>query len=77
RQACYGAWQPQAKTYTPVPPSPALPPAAGEPNRASDLALRERLVRDGRLALVELRRSATWLGARLRRAGVEHGMAFA
>ncbi|MGV8462286.1 PAS domain-containing sensor histidine kinase, partial [Pseudomonas aeruginosa] len=60
-----------------VPPSPALPPGAGEPNRASDLALRERLVRDGRLALDELRRSASWLGARLRRAGVEHGMAFA
>ena len=61
-------------TYTPVPPSPALPPGAGEPNRASDLALRERLVRDGRLALDELRRSASWLGARLRRAGV--GMAW-
>ncbi|MEI4809886.1 hypothetical protein WA852_28700, partial [Pseudomonas aeruginosa] len=39
--------------------------------------MRERLVRDGRLALDELRRSASWLGARLRRAGVEHGMAFA
>lgn len=77
RQAWYLAWQPQAQTYTPVPPSPALPPGAGEPNRASDLALRERLVRDGRLALDELRRSASWLGARLRRAGVEHGMAFA
>lgn len=77
RQAWYLAWQPQAQTYTPVPPSPALPPGAGEPNRASDLALRERLARDGRLALDELRRSASWLGARLRRAGVEHGMAFA
>ncbi len=31
----------------------------------------------GWLALDELRRSASWLGARLRRAGVEHGMAFA
>lgn len=77
RQAWYLAWQPQAQTYTPVPPSPALPPGAGEPNRASDLALRERLAHDGRLALDELRRSASWLGARLRRAGVEHGMAFA
>ncbi|MGC3675624.1 PAS domain-containing sensor histidine kinase, partial [Pseudomonas aeruginosa] len=43
RQAWYLAWLPQAQTYTPVPPSPALPPGAGEPNRASDLALRERL----------------------------------
>ncbi|KAB0734217.1 PAS domain S-box protein, partial [Pseudomonas aeruginosa] len=77
RQAWYLAWQPQAQSYTPVPPSPALPPGAGEPNRASDLALRERLAREGRLTLDELRRSASWLGARLRRAGVEHGMALA
>lgn len=58
-------------------PPPVLPSGAGEPDRVNDLALRERLARDGQLAPDELRRSAPWLGTRLRRVDMEYGMALA
>lgn len=59
-----------------MPSLPTLPPGAGGPNRASDLALCERLVRGGQLALDGLRRSAFWSGARLRHTDAERDMAF-
>ena len=74
RAAWYLAWQPASGSYIPV-CGGRLPPAADDPLTLSDQPLHTLLQRQTRLSLAELRQVPCWLAGRLRRAGVEQGLA--
>lgn len=74
RAAWYLAWQPASGSYIPV-CGGRLPPAADDPLALSDQPLHTLLQGQTRLSLAELRQVPCWLAGRLRRAGVEQGLA--
>lgn len=75
RGAWYLAWQAASGSYLPV-GGGHLPPAADDPLSLGDQPLFERLREGDELSLAELRQVPCWLAGRLRRAGVEQGLAW-
>ena len=76
-QAYYLAWQPAAGTYAELGSTRRLPPGAGDPAQASDAVLFAALQRDGEVNVADLREMPCWLAGRLRRAGIQQGVALA
>ena len=74
RAAWYLAWQPASGSYLPV-CGGRLPPAADDPLTLNDQPLFALLREHDALPLAELRKLPCWLAGRLRRAGVEQGLA--
>lgn len=76
-QAYYLAWQPAAGTYAELGSARRLPPGSGDPARASDAELFAALAEQGEIGIERLRGLPCWLAGRLRRAGIQHGVALA
>lgn len=74
-QAYYLAWQPAAGTYAELGSTRRLPPGAGDPAQASDATLFAALAGRGEMGVTELRALPCWLAGRLRRAGIQDGVA--
>ena len=74
RAAWYLAWQPASGSYLPV-CGGRLPPAADDPLTLNDQPLFALLREHDPLPIAELRNLPCWLAGRLRRAGVEQGLA--
>ncbi|MCR4159518.1 PAS domain S-box protein [Kerstersia gyiorum] len=70
----YLAWQTQSRTYLQI-GDHHLPPGQGDPLAASDQTLHATMQHTPRLTLAALRELPCWLAGRLRRAGMEHGLA--
>lgn len=70
----YLTWHGGTQTYRHI-GEHHLPPGQGDPLNASDQVLYERLCDIPRLTLKELRSLPCWLAGRLRRAGINHGLA--
>ncbi|MBO3275374.1 PAS domain-containing sensor histidine kinase [Pseudomonas schmalbachii] len=71
-RSLYLGWQ--GRTYEPL-GGGQLPPGHGDPLQASDDALHAALASQARLSLVELARLPCWLAGRLKRAGMQEGLA--
>ncbi|HTN29511.1 MAG TPA: PAS domain S-box protein [Pseudomonas sp.] len=72
--AWYLTWQADSGSYLPM-CGGRLPPAADDPLTLNDEPLRAQLQQQARLSLAELRGVPCWLAGRLRRAGIELGLA--
>ena len=77
RHVWYLDWQAPSRTYVLAGGGAQLPPGQGDPLQASDQLLYDRLQDDPLVSLGALRQIPCWLAGRLRRAGVDHGLAFA
>ena len=74
-RALYLAWQAGAGTYAELGSAERLPPGQGDPLSASDAPLQARLRECGALNIATLRQLPCWLAGRLRRSGIQHGLA--
>lgn len=70
----YLTWHSGTQTYRHI-GEHHLPPGQGDPLNASDEALHARMSDTPRIALTELRNLPCWLAGRLRRAGINRGLA--
>lgn len=77
RRAAYLIWQPGTGTYAELGAAERLPPGQGDPLQASDAALKAYLAGPGEATFEVVRQLPCWLAGRLRRAGLQQGVALA
>ncbi|MNO54694.1 Sensor protein FixL [compost metagenome] len=73
-RSLYLGWSVVSQTYEPM-AGGSLPPGPGDPLKALDAGLRAVLQQQPQLTMAELGRQSGWLAGRIRRSGMQQGMA--